>query len=1086
MFEIMGKLRLLCFVCLAMLFAARASSQIIRTVAGGGPNNIPARSAGIFPGRLTLDASGYLYIATGLFNNNSSTSNVVFRVDQNGQLTVYAGGGFDGLGDGGPATSAELCDPQGIAFDTSGNLFIADECNDRVRRVDAITHVITTVAGNGTVGFSGDGGPATAATLHCPDSVAVDSSGNLFIADGCNLRVRRVDATTQVITTVAGGGTVGSVGDGGPATSASLGPIDVAVDRAGNLFIADYGNLRVRRVDAATQVITTVVGDGTFGYSGDGGPATSAEMRFPTGVRVDSAGNLFIDDSYNGTAIRRVDAATQVISTIAGTGTQTCQITPSCFSGDGGPATSAEINEAEGIALDSAGNLYIADTFNYRVRRVDAATQVIDTIAGNGTTYFGGDGSLATSAQVSPGAVALDSAGNLLIGDAGRVRRVDAGTQIITTYAGGGTDPFADGVPAVSALLGVFSIALDRSENLFISSGVNVVRRVDAAAQTIATVAGQNSEACYPCLGSFGDGGPATSAWLDHPEGLAVDQAGNLFVADWGNFKIRRVDATTQVITTVAGNGTPGFSGDGGPATAATLGAEHGPLGVALDGAGNLFIADGSFHRIRRVDAATGIITTVAGTGSPGGFSGDGGPATSAQLFGPGGVVVDSAGNLFIADSGNNRIRRVDAATGVITTVVGNGTFGFNGDGELATSAELAAPSNVALDSSGNLFIADSFNNRIREVVMSNQGPQSQTITFTPIANRTFAPGDAFALSATASSGLPVTFTAGAADNCTIFGTTVQITGAGTCTVTAHQDGNSSFNAASDVAHTFSIGKATAAINLGNQTPTYNGQPQSAAVGTTPSGLAVSVTYNGSAGAPSNAGSYAVVATVNDANYQGAGSATFTIKPAPLTIAASSMTKILGAAMPSFTASYSGFVNGENASALSGALSCTTTTAASSGVGSYPITCGGQSSANYAVSYVSGTLRVLYAPTGQACYIDAGHTILPPINANGTSVWNQGRIVPAQFRVCDANGVSVRTPGVVAGFHLIGVISGTSSTSMDGSVASTSPDAQFRWDATNQQWIFNISTRGLAAGNTYIYQVLLNDGTTITFQFGLR
>src|SRR5205814_6435279 len=264
---------------------------------------------------VTFDASGNLYIASGLFNN-AAGSNIVFRVDQNGELTRYAGGGFNGLGDGGPATSAELCDPRGIAFDSSGNLFIADECNDRVRRVDAVTHVITTVAGNGTSGFSGDGGPATAAELDGPIGVAVDGAGNLFIADEFNRRVRRVDAATQVITTVAGTGTRGFSGDGGPATSAELDePQNITGDSAGNLFIADVGRSRIRRVDAATQVITTVAGSGGGGgsFGGDGGLATSAFLDEPVQVAVDGAGNLVIADELNN-RVRRVDAATQVIT----------------------------------------------------------------------------------------------------------------------------------------------------------------------------------------------------------------------------------------------------------------------------------------------------------------------------------------------------------------------------------------------------------------------------------------------------------------------------------------------------------------------------------------------------------------------------------------------------------------------------------------------------------------------------------------------------------------------------------------------------------------------------------------------------
>src|SRR5439155_463711 len=229
------------------------------------------------------------------------------------------------------------------------------------------------------------------------------------------------------------------------------------------------------------------------------------------------------------------------------------------------------------------------------------------------------------------------------------------------------------------------------------------------------------------------------------------DNAGNLFIADLHNARIRRVDAATQGMTTVAGTGTRGYSEDGRPATSAEL---FSPYDIAVDPAGNLFIADvyglGHDNRIRRVDAATQIMTTAAG--KPGAndcskcitFSGDGGAATSAQLYEPLGVALDGPGNLFIADTYNERIRRVDAATQVISTVAGAGGYGFSGDGGLATSAELAVPTRVAVDSAGNLFIADAGNNRIREVVMNSQGPQSQTITFAAMANRTFAPGDAF------------------------------------------------------------------------------------------------------------------------------------------------------------------------------------------------------------------------------------------------------------------------------------------------------------------------------------------------------
>ena len=234
-------------------------------------------------------------------------------------------------------------------------------------------------------GYGGDGGPAASAALDSPAGVAADAAGNLFIADTGNHRVRRVDAATGVITTVAGTGTFGYAGDGGPATSAALAiPSAVAVDAAGNLFIADAGNSRVRRVDAATGVITTVAGTGAPGYGGDGGPATGAALNDPSGWRWTPRATCSSPTRAT-SRVRRVDAATGVITTVAGTGA-------AGYGGDGGPATAAALNYPAGVAVDAAGNLFIADTYNHRVRRVDAATGVITTVAGTGAAGLGGDG----------------------------------------------------------------------------------------------------------------------------------------------------------------------------------------------------------------------------------------------------------------------------------------------------------------------------------------------------------------------------------------------------------------------------------------------------------------------------------------------------------------------------------------------------------------------------------------------------------------------------------------------------------------------------------------------------------------------
>ena len=358
------------------------------------------------------------------------------------------------------------------------------------------------------------------------------------------------------------------------------------MDGAGNLYIADEGNHRIRKVDAATGTISTIAGTGEWGYGGDGGPATQAELRYPSAVTVDGAGSFYIADSGNH-RIRKVSAFTGTINTIAGTGEWG-------YSGDGGPAIEAQLGYPQGVTVDGAGNLYIADFHNNRIRKVDAATGTINTIAGTGE------------------------------------------------------------------------------------------------------------------WGYSGDGGPATRAQLGYPEGVAVDGAGNLYISDSRNNRIRKVSAFTGTISTIAGTGEWGYSGDGGPAIEAQL---RYPEGLTVDGAGNLYIADGRL--VRKVDATTGTISTIAGTGEWG-YGGDGGPAIEAQLRYPSGLTVDGAGNLYIADGSNYRIRKVDVCTGTINTIAGTGEQGYSGDGSFATAAKLGYATGIAVGSNGNVYIADIENHRVR------------------------------------------------------------------------------------------------------------------------------------------------------------------------------------------------------------------------------------------------------------------------------------------------------------------------------------------------------------------------------------
>jgi uncharacterized protein (TIGR03437 family) len=700
-----------------VLSAVSMWAQVITTVAGTDwsfpVSSLPALSAplGNVQG-IALDAKGNIYVA-------DNSNNMIMRVSPDGTLTVVAGNGILGCsGDGGPATRAAIARPVGLALDASGNLYITDGCN-LVRKVTP-DGTITTVAGNGVAGFAGDGGPATSAALWAPWGVTVDASGNFYIGDRLNNRVRKV-TPSGTITTVAGSGppgfSAGFAGDGGSATIAKLSsPHDVALDPDGNLYIADYGNNRIRKV-APNGTITTAVGSGSQGYSGDGGPATRAALSSPSGVNVDAFGNLNIADSGNN-RVRRV-TPNGPISTVAGTGVPG-------FSGDGGPATGAALFTPSRVVVDAAGNLYISDFNNHGIRKV-TASGTITTMAGNGRFRFSGDGGPATSAVLnSAWAAAIDTAGNLYISDYlnDRIRKVTPrGT--ITTIAGNGIAGFAgDGGPATSAALELpRGVAVDAAGNVYIADGNNNRIRKATVTGTITTVAGDG-------ISIFsGDGGLATKASLANPGGMAVDAAGSLYIATFGDNRVRRV--TPQgTITTVAGNGAQfcfGYSppqscpcpAPAGPfaRVAAASVVLNSPYGLAVDTLGNIYISDFSDDCILKV-TPDGILTTVAGSLGFFGFSGDGGPATTAALNNPTGVSVDAAENLYIADLGNNRIRKATAG-GTITTIAGNGTEGFSGDGGLATNAALNSPQGVVVDAAGNLYIVDTGNNRIRLVLAS-------------------------------------------------------------------------------------------------------------------------------------------------------------------------------------------------------------------------------------------------------------------------------------------------------------------------------------------------------------------------------
>src|SRR5947207_107833 len=369
--------------------ASRAAPGDISTVAGGAGSG-SALLLGQTPMGVAISVP-LVYVA-------DAPRGVIRRIDTTtGVETVVAGNGASGFaGDGGPATAAELNYPTGVALDAAGDLFIADQDSSVVRKVDGTTGAISTVAGMaGMFDFTGDGGLATVAELNHPAGVALDGVGNLFIADSGNCVVRKV-ATTGKISTVAGtGGACGFAGDGGAGTAAQLNsPMDVALDSTGNLFIADTYNFRIRQVGATSHKMSTLAGNGTASFGGDGGAATAAELSFPAAGVVGGSGHLFVGDEGNG-VLRKDGAVTGTISTVAGTG-GTCD-----FAGDGGPATAAALSFPAGAAFDGTGDLIIADQSNCVIRKVNMTTGTISTVAGTGGACgFAGDGGPAAAAEL--------------------------------------------------------------------------------------------------------------------------------------------------------------------------------------------------------------------------------------------------------------------------------------------------------------------------------------------------------------------------------------------------------------------------------------------------------------------------------------------------------------------------------------------------------------------------------------------------------------------------------------------------------------------------------------------------------------
>ncbi len=714
-------------------------SGVITTFAGGSlgsPIDVgPATDAVLDrPNSITVDKNGYVYFT-------EQTSNKIRQVSPSGNMTLYtqsAGSGYSG--DGGPATDAQWGGMDNLTVDNDLNLYFFDFNNNVIRKISSLNGYISTFAGGGS-DYNANNISALTADLSGVTSITFDATGSMYLGDRDYAVVRMID-TNGIISTIAGSVfSFGYSGDGGPATAAQLPfPNGLATDAVGNVYVSDHDIWAVRKIayDFSGTNTVCVSSTTTLSYPVSGGAWSSsnpsiASVNSSTG-EIDgiSAGTATISYTISGSSATTVvtvmttpDAGSisgpSVVSvggSIALSSTQPGGVWSGCNNSVGTIDGSGNVS---GISNGSALMSYTVTsscgsstaTFPVTVGSCVAATN-ISTIAGNHVAGYSGDGGPASEAQITaPHAVVADAVGNVYVADRFNhvIRKINP-SGIISTVAGTGTAGFTgDGGPASNAALNnPAGLALDGDGNLYIADMYNErIRKIDLSGN-IYTVAGNGYHGGW--MGApFGNGGPATDAALVYPIALAVSCSGEMYISEYGSQRIRKIDAN-GIISNFAGTARAGYNGDGIPATAADLNHPH---GIALDAEGNVYIADAWNNRIRIVEATTGKIYTYAGNGVAA-YAGDGMPKGSASLWIPWGITFDGCGNLYICDYNNNAVRVVDKASGYLSGFAGNGQrgWGYTGDGGPATDASIYLPSGLAIDGSGNIYVADYGNNLIR------------------------------------------------------------------------------------------------------------------------------------------------------------------------------------------------------------------------------------------------------------------------------------------------------------------------------------------------------------------------------------
>lgn len=812
-----------------------AAPYAISTIAGtaGSSGSTDGTQLGVrfyAPSGVALDGAGNVFVV-------DRSNHTIRKVTREGVVSTFAGSAKDSGSRDGVGGAARFSNPTAVAADAAGNLYVSDG-RSTIRKITP-AGVVTTLAGlAGAYGWRD--GTGAEARFDSPQGLAVDGAGNVFVADSNNHCIRKIAADGTVKTVAGSPRSQGAID--GPAEAARFyNPFCLALDAAGNLYITDYNN--TLRVLSTAGIVSTLAGKAGNSGTADG---TGEAARFLNveGIAVDGAGNVFLSD-WSASTIRRVTPA-GVVTTLAGS--------PNLRGTTDGAGGLARFNYPRGVALDAAGNLYVADSSNQVVRRITPGG-LVSTFAGTPSGVGSSDGTGVAALLTNPRGVALGSGGVIFFTDGNHTVRRLAADGTVTTLAGAaGQRGSTDGIGAAARFDDPAGVAVDANGNLYVADRGNRIIRKITSAGAVTTLAGR-------------------AAGFSVPTGVAVDVDGNVFVTDRGQAMIRKI-SSAGVVTTFAGQENVRGATDG----AGTAARFFSPTGLSIDRTGNLYVSD--TPAIRKVTPA-GVVTTLAGQSSSiGSADGEG---TTARFSSPGGLAVDPAGNVYVADSNNNLIRRVSASgvvttlAGLFTTLVGNSSFRGSTDG-IGRDARFSNPQGIAVDDGGVIYVADTDNSTIR------RGVVAAPVVTSPV--RASAPLGASFSYQISGLGAPTGFSAsGLPTGLNVDATTGLITGvptgaAGTYAVTV---GATNGTGTGTAALTLNVG-SLATVTLGDLNQAYTGAQKRVSVTTVPAGLPTYVTYNGSTSAPAFAGRYTVVVIAADASFTGSATGTLEIAKGSQTI----------------------------------------------------------------------------------------------------------------------------------------------------------------------------------------------------------